>query len=327
MLHAMRSVSVRPQLSYAAVLAAVIAAESAVLASRAYGLHPLPLRAAVIFDLCVVPAGLWWLFFVRKGKAQPRTIGRVFVLSVAVVALIFGRDVRLLAAPVELILLYLGFTSVRGALRARSSADAAVALRTGLVAALGDNFAAHAAAGELTVFWYAFFSYGAAAKAAARDGFTAYKRAGWTAIYVAIALVSVGEAVGVHFLLRRFGPIATGSAAAFHVYALLWMLGDLRALMVRPIRVEEGVLHLRLGLRWEAEIPLSLIERVELQPKAAEGAMRLAVLGSANLRLVLRSPVVLHGPFGIRRESSDLLLQVDEPERLAAALPGRSQAS
>lgn len=316
----MRSLSVRPQLSYAAVLTAVVAAESAVLASRAYGLHPMPLRAAVIFDLCAVPLGLWWLLFVRKGKAQPRTTARVFVLSVAVVALLFGRDVRLLAAPVELLLLYLGFTSVRGALRARSSTDAAAALRSGLVAALGDNLAARVAAAELTVFWYAFFSYGAAAKAAARAGFTAYKRAGWTAIYVAIALVSLGEAVGVHFLLRRFGPVATGSAAAFHLYALLWMLGDLRALMVRPIVVGDGVLHLRLGLRWEAEIPLPLIERVELQPKPSQDAMRLAIVGSANLRLLLRAPVVLHGPFGIRRESRDLLLQVDEPERLAARL-------
>jgi len=316
----MRSLSVRPQLSYAAVLAAVVAAESLVLASRAYGLHPLPLRAGVIFDLCAVPPGLWWLFFVRKGRAQPRSTARVFVLSVAFTALLFGREVRLLAAPVELLLLYLGFTSVRGALRARSSADAVAALRNGLVAALGDNFAARAAASELTVFWYAFFSYGAAARAAARDGFTAYKRAGWTAIYVAIALVSVGEAIGVHFLLRRFGPIATGSAAAFHLYALLWMLGDLRALMVRPIRVEEGVLHLRLGLRWEAEIPLRCIERVELSPKSDPASMRLAVLGAANLRLLLGEPVVLHGPFGIHRESRDLLLQVDDPERLSARM-------
>ncbi|HEY2029991.1 MAG TPA: hypothetical protein VGH20_12375 [Myxococcales bacterium] len=316
----MRSLSIRPQLSYAAVLSAVVAAESAVLASRAYSVHPLPLRAAVIFDLCAVPAGLWWLLFVRRGKAQPRTTARVFVLSVAFAALLFGRDVRLLAAPVELFLMYLAFTSVRGALRARASADAVTALRNGLVAALGDNFAARAAAGELTAFWYAFFSYGAAARAAARDGFTAYKRAGWTAIYVAVALVSVGEAAGVHFLLRRFGPIATVSAAGFHLYALLWMLGDLRALMVRPIRVEEGTMHLRLGLRWEAEIPLSLVERVELSPKASPSAMRLAVIGSANLRLLLRAPVVLHGPFGIRRESRDLLLQVDEPERLSARL-------
>jgi hypothetical protein len=188
------------------------------------------------------------------------------------------------------------------------------------VAALGDNFAARAAAAELTVFWYAFFSYGAAAKAAAREGFTAYRRAGWTAIYVAVALVSVGEAAAVHFLLRRFGPIATASAAAFHLYALLWLLGDLRALMARPITVSDGVLHLRLGLRWEAEIPLTLIERVELQPKPDAAAMRLSVLGSANLRLLLRTAVVLHGPFGIRRESRDLLLQVDDPDGLAARL-------
>jgi hypothetical protein len=36
--------------------------------------------------------------------------------------------------------------------------------------------------------------------------------------------------------------------------------------------------------------------------------------------LQLGEPVLLHGPFGIRKRSDSLLLQVDEPDALAAAL-------
>ena len=52
--------------------------------------------------------------------------------------------------------------------------------------------------------------------------------------------------------------------------------------------------------------------------------LRLGVLGSPNLVLKLRSPHELHGPFGIRRRSDSLLLQVDDPDGLEAALAAAS---
>jgi hypothetical protein len=235
------------------------------------------------------------------------------VLSIAFTALLFGREVRLLGVPLELGVLYITFTSVRKALRTRDAADPASALRKGFIAALGDNPAARALAYEFTVFWYAAFSWGRSAAA----GFTAYKRAGWTAIYAAFALGSVGEGIAMHFLLRRFGPFAAAAGIVLHVYMLVWMLGDLRALAVRPIVVTGDALQLRIGLRWEADIPLRLIQSVE---RGGTNGMRLGVIGSPNLRLVLREPVTLHGMFGIRRTSSELLLQVDDPDGLAAAL-------
>ena len=44
------------------------------------------------------------------------------------------------------------------------------------------------------------------------------------------------------------------------------------------------------------------------------------MLGTPNLALKLHGPMELHGPFGIRKRSDTLLLQVDEPDALAAAL-------
>jgi hypothetical protein len=315
----MRSLTVRPQLSFTAILVGLLAVESVVLASQAYVRHPLPVRAAIIFDLCAVPLLTWWLLMVRPGRARPRTLARVAVLCIALCALLFGREVRLLAAPLEFGVLYIAFTSVRNALRARSSSDPADALRAGLVSALGDNPAARALAYELTVFWYALFSWGRPAPA----GFTAYKRAGWVAIYVALGIGSLGEAVAMHFLLRRFGPLAALAGIVLHLYALTWMLGDLRALAVRPIQVQDGFLRLRIGLRWEADIPLRLIESIDpgaLSAAAQAGGLRLGVIGSPNLRVALREPVELHGIFGIRKQSDKLLLQVDDPDALGAAL-------
>ncbi|HZR11292.1 MAG TPA: hypothetical protein VFA79_22085, partial [Myxococcales bacterium] len=210
----MRTAVARPQLVFLLLAAFVVAAESVALASRAMGLHPEAIRAAVIFDLCVVPALLWWALVVRRRLARPRTIARVAVVSVAFCALLFGREVRLLALPLELALVWVAASSVRRALRARGAADAASALRTGLSDALGDSAVARAAASEFAVLWYALFSWGRGAPA----GFSAYKRAGWVALYVAVLLACIAEAIPLHFLFRRWGPLASALSLTVHVY-------------------------------------------------------------------------------------------------------------
>ncbi|HEY6908795.1 MAG TPA: hypothetical protein VI356_05470 [Myxococcales bacterium] len=311
----MRALAARPQAIFLLLLAFVLAAESMALTSRGMVLHPQALRAAVIFDLVTVPAGLWWLLVVRPGLARPRTVARVVVLFVAICALLFGSEVRLLAVPLELLLVWIAVRSVRRAVSARGAADAATALRTGLSEALGDSAVARAVATELAIFWYALFSWG---RSAPPGGFTAYKRAGWVAIYIAIALACVAEAIPLHFLFRRWGPLAAALSVVVHVYTVLWLIGDLRALILRPIRIEGGRLLLRIGLRWEADVPLDSIAAVERGTSAA--GLRLGVLGTPNLVVRLRAPMQLHGPFGIRKTSDALLLQVDEPDALAAAL-------
>jgi hypothetical protein len=205
-------------------------------------------------------------------------------------------------------------SSVRRALRARQAPDAASALRDGLTDALGSSVVARAVATELSIFWYALFSWGRRAP----PGFTAYKRAGWIAIYLAILLACVAEAIPLHFLFRRWGPLAAALSVTVHVYTALWLIGDLRALVLRPLRIERGLLLLRIGLRWEADVPLVEIVTVE-RPVKSPG-LKLGVLGTPNLAIRLRQPMEVQGPFGIRRTSETLLLQVDDPEALAAAL-------
>jgi len=305
----MRALAVRPTLQFAMLAAFVLVAESAVLASRSFPQHPEAFRLAVIFDLCTVLPLAYWALLVRRGLSRPRTVGRVAVLAIAFCALLFGREVRLLAAPLELALIWLAISSVRRALRARKATDAASALRVGLSDALGDTAVARAVASEFAVVWYALFSWGRPTPA----GFTAYKRAGWIAIYCAILLATAAEGIPLHFVLSRGWALFSN---AIHLYTALWLVGDLRAMVLRPITVENGVLRLRIGLKWEADIPLAQIVAAELTSKP-EGR-KLGVLGSPNLVLRLERPVELHG--GIRRTAQVLSLQVDDPADLARAL-------
>ena len=245
------SVAVRPQLRFLLLASFVVVAESLVLASPKFWLHPELFRSAVIFDLVVIPGALWWLLVVRRGLARPRSIATVAVLSIGLCAALFGRELRLLALPLEAALVWALAREIRS----------------------GSSLPARAIRTELSVLPF-------------------------------------------HFLLPRGWALASN---AVHLYTVLWLIGDLRALVLRPIRVEDGKLLLRIGLRWEADIPLRQIAAVE---RSAPQGLKLGVLGSPNLALRLRAPAELHGPFGIRKTADVLLLQVDDPEGLERALRG-----
>jgi hypothetical protein len=284
----------RPWLQFLLVAAAVVAAETMVLASRAYIGHPEAMSFAVAFDICLGLPFAWWLLVVRRGAAPMRTMLRAAVVSIGLCAFLLQRDLRLLAVPFELgaILLVI------------------LALRRGRAAEQGPVL--RAIASELSMLWYGLFSW----PRRPPPGFTAYKRAGWVAIHSALVMCVVAEAIPLHFLLLRWGAGAAAAGAALHAYSILWLLGDLQALRLRPIQVEGGVLHLRIGLRWEAEIPLSEIAAVE----RSGAGLKLGVLGTPNFLLRLKNPVELRGPLGLRRRSDSLALQVDDPDGLERAL-------
>jgi hypothetical protein len=276
-----RAIAVRPPVQFALAAAFVLVAESAVLASRSFALHPDLFRFAVILDVCAVIPLLWWLLVGRNA----RSTARVAVISVAACALVFGREVRLLGAPLEIALVWWAFKSRSAVARAITA--------------------------EAKMFWYALFTW----HQKPPEGFTTYKRSGWVAIDLAIGIMVVAEGIPLHFVLPRGWAIAS---LALHVYTLLWLLGDLRAMQLRPITVSDGMLHLQIGLKWEADIPLGEIESVELTNRA-EGR-KLAVLGLPNVVLRLGRPHEVRGLFGVRRTAQALSLQLDEPTKFGDTL-------
>ena len=206
--------------------------------------------------------------------------------SIAVAALIFGREVRLLAVPLEAVLLYLAY----------------VAYRAGR-----ETLPVKIVRSELSVLWYALFSW----RRKAPPGFTAYKRAGWGAVYFALGLVTLAEGAAFEILWPHWWTVA------LHIYALLWLLGDLRAMQLRPIQLAQDKLLLRIGLRWQADIPISQISSVDME---LSKGLKLGVLGSPNLHLQFREAIELQGLFGVTRRADSLLLQIDDPGGLRQQL-------
>ncbi len=310
------SLRVRPQLVFVACAAVLVTVELAVVASQGFARHPQIFSAAVAFDLVAVPALLAWL----TGALRPWTAAMVGAALAG--SLLPGVQMRWLTAPAELLVVGLVLRKVLQS-RGQRSGDLIERLRE----ALPDTLATRVAITEITILWYGLFSW----RTKPGPGFTAHKRAGLVAIDAVLILAVLAEAIPFHFWLHggwRFG------VGVLHAYSILWFLGDLQALRLRPFTIEGGALHLRIGLRWEARIPLSSIafagapdsiNQRSINDSPAEAApLSIGVIGSPNLVLRFTEPQTLRRVFGLERRATSIALLVDDPDGLVAAIHAQS---
>lgn len=123
-----------------------------------------------------------------------------------------------------------------------------------------------------------------------------------------------------HFRLSALAWVSTGLS----LYTSLWLWGLFRAEQGRASSIYGHSLHLRIGLRWQASIPLAQIQSVQLNPHMVAWSAPEHLSTSFELRpnvlLELRQAVRLEGLFGIQKPARMIGLNLAEPERFKSAL-------
>lgn len=316
----------------ASVLAAAASIAAFVLPSRPAGADTGIVAAAVTLDLTVVVPALVFALFVRSRRAPWLVLVPTFVVGYAIAFATVPREhhglldaMRLLAIPAELTLvLYLAWVARKAFVEAsRGEGDFATRFRSAARRVLGSRVPADILTTEVAILYHAFRGRSRAIPGA----FTIHRATGYGAVLVAIGMALVAETIGLHFLVATWSRTAAWILTGLSVYAGIWLLGDFRAIVSRPILVGPSRLALRIGLRWEAEIPLDALDRVEAigsaEKTARKDVLNAALLGEPNLRFLLREPVHVAGMYGLRRAVREIRLRVDEPERLLAAISER----
>lgn len=160
-------------------------------------------------------------------------------------------------------------------------------------------------------------------------GFGYSREAVLGALLPVLPLLLLGDLTLLEILLRRLAPGWRVLIHLLDLYGILWMLGLWSAMRLRPHQIRDGILHLHLGFIRRASIPLASIETVETVPhfmddpeKAAfrRHAYILAAAGPPQLLLKLRDPLPATGLFGPLRPQARVILAVDEPQAMRAAL-------
>jgi hypothetical protein len=198
-----------------------------------------------------------------------------------------------------------------------------------LVEMLGNRRLASVLGMELSILYYAFASWRRPAFApAGTRAFSYHVQSSLAAIFGVLVLGSVGELVAVHFLLRTISPRAAWTLTIVSVIGVLWLVGFLRAAMLRPVLLSDTHLFVRTGLQWRLDVPLAEIAHVAIgrvPPSPNEpGTLRAVRFGQPNVSLSLRQPMVARGAYGSERSVTRVLLTLDDRSAFERALRERS---
>jgi len=300
--------------------------------------HPDLLALGITLDLVVVVPGLVYFLLVRGRGWSPLTVIPAFIVSLAAAGRVlptgrqqFLHGLEWLAIPLELIVVGLVVVKARQVarrMRTEGPADPGTLferMREAAREVLGKNLLSDALAFEIAICHCAFAGWRARPVSSPLT-FTYHRRVAYGAIVAALLFVLAAETIGLHLLLQRWSPAAAWVLTVLSIYSAFWLLGLYQAVRLRPIRVEEDGLLIRIGLKWRVWVPFVDVAAIEILrggtvlPKRKD-LLRAVVLGDARYLLRLARPLTAEGPYGIRRQVEQIAFTVDEPQRFEAALP------
>lgn len=301
-------------------------------------IHPDSVIAlAVTIDLTIVVPLLYWFLVVRPAGASAGRVVAAFAVSLLGARLVLPPEqrqylqlVRHLVAPAELLLIGWLVLRVRRFTRDVGNGGAAMdvpeRIRAALLHAMPYRATAEVFATELSLGWYALLSWRRMPHVpGGMWAFSTHRRTGTTAILATLMAATVVEAVPLHFLLRTWTPRLAWLLTALSALALVWILGLLRSVQLRPVLLDAERLVVRAGIRWSVAIPREAIAGVEVGhlklPRGDARLLRATIATQPNVVVHLRAPVPAIGMYGTSREElTTIAFAVDDRHGLAAAL-------
>jgi hypothetical protein len=300
-------------------------------------------EVVVLFDLAVGAPLLYWFLVVRGAKVSGVTVIPVISLGlVSAGALLpeghreFARYGRLALAPAELAFGWWAVQRARLAMKRAQSGDGQGGnadffdhLRSALRSALRVPLMADAVAFELALLYYALFSWRAKPHIpAGARAFTAHKKSGVTALLMVAAFMTVVETSIVHLVVQRWSTTAAWIVTALSIYGVLWIIGFMQAIRLRPILLTPTSLLVRLGMLSSVEVPYESIASITpakypFPDRRAPGYLRAMLAGDLQFLIELRVPRRATGAYGRTREISLIGLCVDEPSEFRGELESR----
>lgn len=161
-------------------------------------------------------------------------------------------------------------------------------------------------------------------------GFTYHRECGLRMMLPMLPLMAVADVVLIELvILPRVAPWLAVVVHVLAVYGLIWLVGLYASMRERPHRLVDGMLVLHRGALGHVRVPLDHIVAIEPLPafhddwkkrSYCKGAVRMDVAGPSVLELHLRDVVRPDSVLGAGTPRSRVLVAVDEPAALAAAL-------
>lgn len=141
-----------------------------------------------------------------------------------------------------------------------------------------------------------------------------------------LALAFPVEIVGVHMLVSQWSIAAAFAVAVLSVYAVVWLAGDARARIMRPVAIGADYVRLECGIQMQAMIPFTDIDRICFSEDGIRNIEKSEKLNygtfyQANVWIVAKRPVVVRTMLG-EKQVRAIAVSLDDPRAFASALEG-----
>ncbi|KNH20650.1 beta-carotene 15,15'-monooxygenase [Priestia megaterium] len=179
----------------------------------------------------------------------------------------------------------------------------------------------HILCSEMLMFYYAFGTW---KKQPSTEGntFTLYKRSSFITFQIMIIHAIIIETLGLHWLLHNTSIILSVVLLILNIYSIIFFIGDIQALRLNPLRVDDDRLYISFGLAKRMEIPFrDIAEIVEdahiLEQKVPDTTIEFIARDfetvHPDLLLILKSPIEATLFVGIKKKYQQVAIRVDEP--------------
>ncbi|ASK61000.1 hypothetical protein CFK37_01615 [Virgibacillus phasianinus] len=184
---------------------------------------------------------------------------------------------------------------------------------------------------EMSLFYYALFSWRKKVPEAADNYFTYHKNSSVITIYIMLIHATVLETVGLHYLLHEWNVIISWGILGLNAYGVLFFIGEINAIRLSPFIIQHKRLYMQVGLTKSAVIPFDSIEQLRTyegpeklsksdQKRTMDATVKDIFNNKPSLEIVLREKIVVRYMYGFKKSVDRILLNVDNDESFRTAL-------
>ena len=329
-------IRLRPVLLFAALALLVVGTEHVIVRLPAFPQHP-ALSWAVLFDVLVGLPLLFYVLLLRRYRLSPLVLITVVGACLALACWLLPapqwpsrRLLRLLPAVLEggtMLALAIRSRALLRAYRAAGAHETRPLLRLRLAAGQVLGEAGVLLVAELDMLRFAVLGWWEATPTVPPGAvaLASHRESGFGALLVVACFGLVIESAALDLLVRLWSPVAAGWLLVADAYALLLFIAHGHAVRLQPTVLTADVLLVRVGFVWQVVVPRSnwpSAEQLRGDFAADAETLNLArpLLTAPNVMLTFAAPVLVTGPYGIRRTARRLALYLDQPAALLDAL-------
>ncbi len=311
----------------------VVVAEWLVVHSTPFSHGADRLALGVTVDLVLLIPLLYYWLLVQTGRWSKTSIVAVFAGCVGVAKWILpaaqhsyvnkvAYAVPMLEASVLLYIVWHGATLLRSYKRhQQAQADFSRSLHLSLSELTGNSRLSHIIATEAAVVRYSVLGWLSEKSVTdQRVLLPSHRNSGQVAMLIMVIVVAEIKSVVAHLLLARWSNTAAWILTATSIYTILFLIAEIVTTVRRPSFQQDGLLHLRFGLRWAGVVSLdniSKVERINEKPKADKQTLTGPLLVQPNLLITLHKPVIVTGLYGLQKTVTRIALLLDSPDSLS----------